>query len=56
MIVIVLALVGAVIGATTAKKRGGNGKDIAQYAAGYAAAFTVVGMIATVVIDRILAG
>ena len=56
MIVIFLALAGALIGGFTAKKRGGNRKDIAQYAAGYAAAFTVVGMIATVVLDRLLIG
>ena len=54
MIVIVAALVGAIIGGLTARKRGGNRLDIAQYAAGYALAFTVVGLISTVVIDRIL--
>ena len=54
MIVIAAALLGAFIGGFTARKRGGNRLDIAQYAAGYALAFTVVGLIATVVIDRIL--
>ena len=54
MIVIVAALSGAIIGGMTARKRCGNRLDIAQYAAGYALAFTVVGLIATVVIDRIL--
>ena len=54
MIVIVAALLGAIIGGMTARKRGGNRLDIAQYAAGHALAFTVVGLIATVVIDRIL--
>lgn len=54
MIVILAALSGAIIGGMTARKRGGNRLDIAQYAAGYALAFTVVGLIATVVIDRIL--
>ncbi|APE43609.1 apolipoprotein acyltransferase [Sulfitobacter alexandrii] len=56
MIVIVLALVGAGIGAMTARKRAGNGKDVAQYAAGYAIAFAIVGMILTVLVDRMLVG
>tara|TARA_R110002124_G_scaffold243153_2_gene408220 strand:+ start:483 stop:653 length:171 start_codon:yes stop_codon:yes gene_type:complete len=54
MIVIVLGLIGAVIGGFTARKRAGNGKDIAQYAAGYAIAFMVVGMVLTVLVDRIM--
>ena len=54
MIVIVAAILGALIGGLTARKRGGNTLDIAQYAAGYALAFVVVGLIATVLIDRIL--
>lgn len=54
MIVIGGALLGAVIGALTARKRGGNRLDIAQYAAGYAMAFVVVGAILTVLIDRMV--
>ncbi|MEL6451326.1 MAG: apolipoprotein acyltransferase [Pseudomonadota bacterium] len=54
MIVIAAALIGALIGGFTARKRGGNRLDMAQYAAGYALAFVVVGMIATVLIDRTL--
>jgi hypothetical protein len=54
MIVIGAALLGAIIGGLTARKRSGNRLDIAQYAAGYAMAFTVVGLIATVMIDRSL--
>jgi hypothetical protein len=54
MIVIFAMLAGAVIGGMTAARRQGNRKDIAQYAAGYAMAFMVVGMILTVVIDRSL--
>ena len=56
MIIIVLAIAGVLIGGFTAKKRGGNRKDIAQYAAGYGIAFLIVGLIATVLIDRILSG
>jgi hypothetical protein len=54
MIVLVAALIGAIFGAVTAKRRSGNKLDIAQYAAGYEMAFIVVALIATVVIDRVL--
>tara|TARA_B110000908_G_C10237581_1_gene444230 strand:- start:2024 stop:2209 length:186 start_codon:yes stop_codon:yes gene_type:complete len=50
MIVLVAALIGALVGGFTAKRRGGNRMDIAQYAAGYGMAFVVVGLIATVVL------
>ena len=54
MIALGLALIGAIIGGLTARKRGGNRKDIAHYAAGYGMAFLIVGMIATVLLDRAL--
>ncbi|WP_171174193.1 apolipoprotein acyltransferase [Ruegeria sp. HKCCD8929] len=54
MIVIVLALLGAVLGGLTARKRNGTRADIAQYAAGYAIAFALVGMIATLVLHRLM--
>jgi hypothetical protein len=54
MIVIVLGLVGAFIGWRTAMKRGGNRKDIAQHMVGFAMAFLIVGMVLTVILDRIL--
>ena len=47
-------MIGAIIGGLTARKRGGNRKDIAQYAAGYGMAFLIVGMVATVLLDRAL--
>ncbi|TMM54438.1 apolipoprotein acyltransferase [Sulfitobacter sabulilitoris] len=53
MIVLAAALLGAIIGGITAYRRKGNGKDIAQYATGYAIAFVLVGMIATIVIHRL---
>ncbi|SFS51016.1 hypothetical protein SAMN04488040_0693 [Sulfitobacter marinus] len=56
MIVILFALIGAIWGGLTARKRQGNRKDIAQYAAGYAMAFVIVGMILTVILDRVLTG
>jgi hypothetical protein len=54
MIVIAAALLGALIGGLTARKRGGNKLDITQYAAGYALAFVVAGLIVTVLLDRML--
>lgn len=54
MIVLIGALLGAVIGGSTAYRREGNKLDIAQYAVGYAMAFTVVSMILTVILDRTL--
>ena len=54
MIAILLGLVGAAIGGSTAHKRGGNRKDIAQYAVGFAMAFFIVGMIVTVILERML--
>lgn len=52
MIVFGSAILGALIGAFTAKKRGGAGLDIAQYGAGYGIAFAILGMIVTIVIHR----
>jgi hypothetical protein len=53
MIVIGAAILGILIGGITARKRKGNRKDIAQYAAGYGMAFLIVGMFTTVIIDRL---
>ena len=54
MIVIAAAVFGALIGGLTARKRGGNRLDIAQYAAGFSIFWSIVGLIATVVIDRLI--
>ena len=54
MFILLSALAGAVIGGTTAYRREGNRLDIAQYAAGYAMAFTVASMILAVILDRTL--
>lgn len=56
MIIIGAMLLGALVGGLTAKRRGGNRLDIAQYAVGYAIAFTLVGLLATIIIDRNLRG
>ncbi|MEP1612511.1 MAG: apolipoprotein acyltransferase [Roseobacter sp.] len=46
------ALIGALMGGLNARRRQGNKLDIAQYAAGYAIAFTIVSMILAVILDR----
>jgi hypothetical protein len=53
MIVIAGLLIGAVLGGLTAKRRGGKRLDILQYAAIYGIAFALLGMFATIVIDRL---
>ncbi len=53
MIVLFACLLGAFLGYRTAKKRGGNRLDMAQYAAGYAIAFTIAGLFLTFLIERL---
>ncbi len=55
MIVILGALIGALIGGMTAKRRNGDKADIAQYAVGYAIAFALVGVILTIAIEKLVA-
>jgi hypothetical protein len=45
-------VLGGLWGANLARKRKGSRLDIAQYAAGFAIAFAIVGLFATVLIDR----
>ena len=52
MIVIGAALLGAIIGVLTARRRGGKPLDLAQYAAAHAIAFAIIGLIVTVIIER----
>lgn len=52
MIVIAALLLGAVLGALTARKRNGNLADMLQYGTVYAIAFGIVGMLATLIIHR----
>jgi hypothetical protein len=54
VIVIVAMLAGALIGATTALKRGGKRLDALQYAAGYGIAFALLGLFATIFLERML--
>lgn len=55
MIVIGAAIAGVLIGGLTARRRGGKLADILQYAAGYGIAFTLLGLFATLVIERMAA-
>lgn len=56
MIVIVAILLGAYIGDTKARRAGGNRKDRLQYAAVHAIGFALLGLFATVLLDRALRG
>ncbi|MGV6803774.1 MAG: hypothetical protein ACWA49_06165 [Ruegeria sp.] len=52
ILVVGMAILGAVIGALTARKRKGSGADIAQYAAGYGIAFALVGLALSLLLVR----
>ncbi|MFT7059779.1 MAG: hypothetical protein ACJASV_002292 [Pseudorhodobacter sp.] len=52
MIVLASMTLGAIIGATTAKRRGGKTLDAAQYAAAYGIAFALIGLFLTIFIER----
>ncbi|MDP2079755.1 MAG: apolipoprotein acyltransferase [Pseudotabrizicola sp.] len=54
MIVLLGLALGAIFGAYTAYKRGGNKRDMAQYAAGFAIAFMLVGLFVTIFLERAL--
>ena len=55
MIVLAGLVLGAAMGASLAKKRGGNRLDMAQYAAGFAIAFMLLGLFLTIFIERSMA-
>ena len=54
MIILLTALAGAALGATTARRRGGNRLDIAQYTAVGAIVGAILGMFGTVALERML--
>lgn len=54
MIVAAGAIIGALWGGILAKRRQGNRLDIAQYAAGFAIAGLLLGLILTILIERLL--
>jgi hypothetical protein len=54
MIVIGGLLIGAAMGIFTAKKRNGSLADVLQYGAVYAIAFALLGLVVTLVLDRVI--
>jgi len=54
MIVLAGLVAGAVLGALSARRRGGNRLDIAQYAAVWGIIGGLVGLFATIGIERML--
>lgn len=54
MIVIGGFVLGALIGALTARQRGGKPADLAQYAAGFGIAFCLAGLFLTIILERLL--
>ena len=54
MIVIAGAVIGAILGVLTARKRGGVRADLWQYGAVYAIAFALIGLIVTIAIEKLL--
>jgi hypothetical protein len=54
MIVIILALVGAVLGWRIATKRDGNRLDKLQYGAAFMLGFSVLGLFITLIIDILI--
>ena len=54
MIVIAGCVLGAILGAYTAKKRGGTRADMWQYGTVYAIACSLAGLILTIVIEKLV--
>lgn len=52
MIVIIAAIVGAILGTLTARRRKGRTADILQYAFVFALGFALIGLFATIFITR----
>lgn len=54
MIVGTFALIGVVLGVTTARRRNGTGLDQAQYGAGFGIAFGVLGLIVALITRAVI--
>ncbi len=54
MIIIGFAIIGIGVGLMTARKRKGNRLDMAQYAAGYGIAFTLLGLLISIFLERMI--
>lgn len=53
MIVIAAVAIGALFGAARARRRQGNGFDIAQYAAAHAILFAIIGLFLTIIVEKL---
>ncbi len=53
MIILACLILGIFLGVATARKRGGNRLDMAQYAAGFAIAFMILGLFLTLLVERL---
>ena len=56
MDVLIVAALGAIVGALFAKRRNGNRKDMAQYAAVFAILFALAVLILSIIYTRLIAG
>lgn len=54
VVVLGMAILGAILGALAARKRNGSGADMAQYAAGYGIAFALVGLVLSLILVRLV--
>ncbi|WP_171212708.1 hypothetical protein [Ruegeria sp. HKCCA5426] len=54
VVVLGMAILGAILGALTARKRNGSTADIAQYASGYGIAFALVGLVLSLILVRLV--
>lgn len=54
MIIFAFAVLGILLGVSNARKRNGNRLDMAQYAAGYGIAFLLLGVLVSIIIERIV--
>ncbi|WP_425080487.1 hypothetical protein [Ruegeria arenilitoris] len=52
VVILGMAILGAILGVMTARKRNGTGADMAQYAAGYGIAFALVGLVLSLILIR----
>ena len=51
---LICGFVGALFGARAAKKRSGRAADIAQYSAAYGILFALIGLVLTIIADRMV--
>ena len=56
MDVLIVAALGALVGVIAARRRGGNGKDVLQYAAVFAIIFALGGLLLSILYTRAFVG